>query len=215
MLSRSEIKECYNTGNIITNGFNAGGIIAVATRLSNCSISSTYNSGEITTNGTQYSGGIIGYVYGGGQVVIENCYNTGEVTSTYTLSGGICGRIYSDKNNSVSNANTSTLKIRNSYNTGEITGANDANGIIGIVKADAKVTINNCYYLSNMSLGEGVEDSNAIIGNSIQKTRSQMITAEFVELLNDDNRLVWIEDSKIANNNYPILYWQCDQTMGN
>ena len=112
------IQECYNSGNVSGCG-NVGGIVG---RLStNCSIDScantgniqgehrvagisgstvsdsiqitnVYNRGDITAS-SDYIGGIIGISY----IPLQNCYNTGSVTTTSSANvGGIVGAINSN-----------------------------------------------------------------------------------------------------------------------
>lgn len=112
------IQECYNSGNVSGCG-NVGGIVG---RLStNCSIDScantgniqgehrvagisgstvsdsiqitnVYNRGDITAS-SDYIGGIIGISY----IPLQNCYNTGSVTTTSSTNvGGIVGAINSN-----------------------------------------------------------------------------------------------------------------------
>ena len=82
--AQSELTECYNLGDITTEGdiFTGGitGFIQEGVTVSNC-----YNKG--TVSGTKYTGGIIGYFdYGS----IENCYNVGIIEGTGAL-GGVAG----------------------------------------------------------------------------------------------------------------------------
>lgn len=135
------IQECYNSGNVSGCG-NVGGIVG---RLStNCSIDScantgniqgehrvagisgstvsdsiqitnVYNRGNITASG-EYIGGIIGISY----IPLQNCYNTGSVTTTSSANvGGIVGAINSnyldvkDMKNAYYLESTSTKAIGN------------------------------------------------------------------------------------------------------
>lgn len=105
----TNITNCYNSGYIRgLSSSSVGGIVG-------------YNEGNLTVNNCQnrggvsggsssdysnYSGGIIGYIYNG-SVTITNCYNTGNVNyvySSYSGRGGIVGR-----------SRSGSLNVSNSY----------------------------------------------------------------------------------------------------
>ena len=121
---------CYNTGNIIVWGTNAGGLIGetYTVDMTNC-----YNTGNIILNpsstmtGHCRMGGLAGEMKGN----IINCYNTGDIYSTRAVVGGLIGSAYS---RDTTTSNTEVLYIENCYNTGDVTG-NGINvaGLVGYV----------------------------------------------------------------------------------
>lgn len=100
------IQNCYNSGDVISNGNDVGGIIGYlqgsgkASSVVNC-----YNTGAVS--GGSSTGGLVGIIYNG--ATISNCYNAGE--SYY----GIIGAAYSKKYGTISNcyylASASTMGI--------------------------------------------------------------------------------------------------------
>ena len=151
------IQECYNSGNVSGCG-NVGGIVG---RLStNCSIDScantgniqgehrvagisgstvsdsiqitnVYNRGDITAS-SDYIGGIIGISY----IPLQNCYNTGSVTTTSSANvGGIVGAINSnyldvkDMKNAYYLESSSTKAIGNYSLAIETVGSKTSDGI--------------------------------------------------------------------------------------
>ncbi len=115
----------------------------------------TVDSGTITYTGTVTSlnsSVFCGSVYG--NVLIENCHNTGATISGYRISGGLVG--YVNQTLTIKNCSNSgalncrnediggivgyskgTLTIENCSNTGEITGTNYVAGICGRNDGDA------------------------------------------------------------------------------
>ena len=94
--STGDIKDCYNTGNLIVNNQRSddlygenhiGGILGYV--FNDIAVSRCYNQGEITSNGNywNYAGGIIGLSQ---NVDLSQCFNTGSVraVSYSTTSGG-------------------------------------------------------------------------------------------------------------------------------
>ena len=195
------ISACYNTGRVFTTsntvkivggvcGFNVLG-----------TVKDSYNKGEV--NGHNYTGGVCGWNYAGtvktsyneGTVtgrysytggvcgyssstnksdLILKCYNTGEVTCTYTsalytCTGGICG--YLDGNLIKQCYNTgkvtgfitygiagicgyvNTGEIRECYNAGEILGKSIVGGIAGLLNSNS--LLENCYNMGTINAVSG------------------------------------------------------------
>ena len=85
---------CTNTGVIYSETTNAGGIAGVIkSDNKNHNFTDCTNEGKVT--GKTTSGGIIGYMFGGGQ--ITGCTNKGDITATDAYAGGMVGRIEDDK----------------------------------------------------------------------------------------------------------------------
>ena len=104
--SSVEIKTCRNSGNITAettsssdSRVSAGGIVGeVSSSHSDNIISNCYNSGYIKTqkpsNYESWAGGIVGGIFEG-YLFIQNCYNVGEVISSWDA-GGIGGNASGD-----------------------------------------------------------------------------------------------------------------------
>jgi hypothetical protein len=97
----------------------------------------------IISSGGGGNGGICGRScgYNYGQVIIQNCYTSGNITGG--SSGGICGQSCSQA--------YGTVTITNCYSTGNITGANSG-GICGLYCSEnnGNVTIIDCYSSGNI-----------------------------------------------------------------
>ena len=168
------IRNCSNTGHITSSCY-AGGIAGSLTK----EFYECFNTGGITVNGSA-GGGIIGRK--GGQLVIVNCYNTGDLSgkAAYGI-GGIAGI-----------ANGNTTDIRNCYNVGSI--ANDSGNAGGLFGYDNVGNIDNVYYLNTCGAW----------GPGGDKTAEEMRDPAFVGLLNL-NTDVWGYDEDNINDGYPIL----------
>lgn len=131
------IKNCYNKG-AISGGGHVGGIVGWGGQVSDC-----YNSGRISANsGT--TGGTGGIVGGGTIVLIQRCYNDGNISSLDHV-GGILG--YS------SLTTGQRVNVYDCYNTGTINGRNAIGGITGEIRywAGANITITRCYNAGSIS----------------------------------------------------------------
>ena len=135
--STTYINNCYNKGSI-TGGGHVGGIIGWGGQISDC-----YNSGSIkassgTTGGT---GGIVG---GGTVVLIQRCYNEGNISSLDHV-GGILGYASLTVNQYV--------KIYDCYNTATVNGGDGIGGIAGEIRywAGANINISRCYNKGSLS----------------------------------------------------------------
>lgn len=131
------IKNCYNKV-AISGGGHVGGIVGWGGQVSDC-----YNSGRISANsGT--TGGTGGIVGGGTIVLIQRCYNDGNISSLDHV-GGILG--YS------SLTTGQRVNVYDCYNTGTINGRNAIGGITGEIRywAGANITITRCYNAGSIS----------------------------------------------------------------
>ncbi|NCC71207.1 hypothetical protein EOM09_06505, partial [bacterium] len=99
VFNKSKLSLCANFGNVSATTYYAGGI--VGRNYNTTIISGCYNSGEISTAAFN-AGGIVG-LSAYGILTVNDCYNTGTITS---VSGGIVGK--SDV----------TTNINNCYNVG-------------------------------------------------------------------------------------------------
>ena len=103
----------------------------------NSALTNSYNSGNVSGgNGNgRYTGGIIGYLWGG---KLSNVYNSGDLFGYYV--GGLLGRSYS-----------SADEVTNSYNIGTISNKSYyPGGIVGNI-GDKKATFTNVYNANGQS----------------------------------------------------------------
>ena len=110
--------------------------------IGNSSVSSSADLNSI-------AGGIVGCTFG--SVIIENCYNTGDITIA-TISGGIVGH------------SSDNLSINNCYNTGNVSSSDYAGGIVGNTYThtySGTLIINNCYNTGGISIVSLYPDSYA------------------------------------------------------
>lgn len=142
------IVNCSVDENTVVIGDTTGGIAASANIITNCN-----NAASVT--GTTTASGIVG-ILTSGDGSIEDCNNTGDVTSTGSLAGGVIGNI-----------NSHHLSISNCTNSGNIkaetanTDNGGAGGIAGVITTS--VTIENC---SSTGIIEGKTNVGSIVGNS-------------------------------------------------
>ena len=156
------LTNCVNTGKV-SGGSLVGGIVGLALHdniNAYFGISNSYNTGIVEGINTgnaaiNFIGGLFGKLdvrnnkENPDDFVIENCYNTGDVTVSATAEdaiikyvGGLFGQIYS----SASNKNCDFLLwIRNCYNAGNVVGGENVGGITGAVDING---IDNRYFPS-------------------------------------------------------------------
>lgn len=197
----SEIKNCYNLGEINASansgvGVGAGGIVSNQSlgMIENC-----FNGGNInckidgTVNGYSRAGGVVSWVIDGD---VKNVYNCGSINisseNKNIYAGGIVGE--------------NRKNVLNVYNIGKIDNINNTKNcwcgeIFGVVTEG--VSSSNAFYLNNNPVGL----ENSISCNTSQITSEQLKSDEILNLLNQD-AVVWKEDVDNINDGYPILYWQ-------
>ena len=96
-----------------------------------------------TFRGSKAVAGLIGGLYGGGNVYIENCGNEASVQTTGQNAGGVCGVCY----------NGTILHLTNVYNVGEITGATAGeSGSLSGWMQDA--VLKNCYSIAGYATSD-------------------------------------------------------------
>ena len=121
----------------ITSRDRVGGIAGYLT--SNSSVEHCAN--HATVNGRERVGGIVGFIDNGDTdngSVINACKNTGAVTGTNTMTGGIVGQI---RNNNA---------VRNCYSTGNISGVANVGGVAGNVIGSGSI-VEYCYATGSVS----------------------------------------------------------------
>ena len=165
-----------------------GGIVGM---MNAGSVSGCVNTASIT--GLTCVGGIVGQA--DGDLLIENCYNTGDICFTGMYGGGVVGSI---------DAGT----LRNSYSVGKTWTTDElwsdyGGAVAGSVGFGDVWKIENCYYLT---VSDGVADINTGV---TAKTDAEMKSADFLAAL-DNGQGVWVADGQGVNNGYPILKWQAD-----
>lgn len=217
------ITNCYNNGNVTgvveltggITGFNDGSII----KCNNTGdVSSSYdfiggiagynsgniklcsNSGNIKSPGS-YIGGIAGenltkYM----DALISNCYNTGDITSSYDEDGYLGGIV----------GYNSYAFVESCYNVGKIQGGKSySNALIGYNNEyDPKINtrVKNCYYLYTYDVGDSL---------GISRTESEFNSGEVAYLLNKgvtEGDQVWYQN--IDNGKTPDLYPVLDNNSG-
>ena len=137
--STSNIINCVNKCSVssISASNAVSGIIGNVVHNGTLNATNCRNEGNIS--GSNNAGGLVGYT--DGTVILQNCYNTGEITNNLGNNvGGLIGRD--------SDATTNSITITNSYNTGNITGKNYAGGIVG--RSYGKCTFTNTYNTANV-----------------------------------------------------------------
>ena len=145
--------------------------------------------------GNRETGGIIGVIstVSEGQVVLENCYNRGDLTGYNT--GGILGR--------KGQAMAARPIFRSCYSAGSIskTGGGAKGGLIGNPEIQGYI-LENCYYDITLADMGAVANSNRTPG----LTTAQFKTWAAAWLLNDKNvDGIWTTDDNGVNDGYPVL----------
>ncbi|MFV0516168.1 MAG: S-layer homology domain-containing protein [Aminipila sp.] len=125
---KSNINRGYVEG--ITN---TGGIVGTI-NMEGDALYSCVNKGIV--KGKTKTGGVIGYLPAlTATVTIENCSNSGKVSSTANYAGGVVGQ---------TDGSSYGVYINECYNTGELSGEGANGGIVGYAKGD-RTKINDCY----------------------------------------------------------------------
>ena len=204
----SEIKNSYNSGNIIakrgngTRNYRIAGINA--DMQNNDIVVNCYNSGNIIIENSKVndlSAGIVGSV-NGSENVIQNCYNIGNVEGYQTYSAGIIAQLVNGKS------------VSNCCNKGII--GDKGGGIIGYITSNNESVIdsNNNYYQEETA-SKGIALPGNITINTECLSASKMPSVISV-VMTDSEKVewngemvdVWKEDTENINNGYPILFWQ-------
>ena len=202
--------------NIISRDNCVGGV--VGTTWENSIIKGCYNKVKVkveTTynNNTNYRsrhmvGGIVGDMSLG---LLENCYNTIDITSKgggNNLVGGIIGRVYS----------YGKVNIKNSYNYGAITSTNagitnSSWGILGNNSAKSGndiAKVENSYF-TNISATYLDGDRNKVETGKVTEEELKGYASILNEKDEEGNEIeIWVEDTTGINNGYPILKWQVE-----
>ena len=176
------INGCENYATIDSYHNGSGGMIGYVGG-STVTIRNSCNFGLITTNRkvTHHGvGGVVGAYMSGNRLIIENCYNLGEIRADFKLDAG-----YQGAGGIISYINKSNTLIRNSINFGEINSKEvNMGGIIGRAQDVSTVTIdiNRCYFKNDIikkAVGSGIAEE---LG--IGKSQADTIIQGFVNELN-------------------------------
>lgn len=198
---------CRNTGSVtaqaetahyLNQGANAGGIAGLST---GGIIRQCFNNAGITGKKCTYAGGITGTVNFINNTIIEDSYNTGNVSSTNGETGGAGGilgcTVYNAFYGGFANNN-----FINCYNTGKIvSGFDRTGGIVGAMLCNADTTgtyINDCYFLNNTAKGAGLIWKTA--GKAVTYSRSAAEMKKQAGFSTFDFKNTWIID---AASGYP------------
>ena len=193
------IQNSYNYGNCYPEKYGSTGGIIGFNRAANVKVLNCGNQGNISGEGT--NGGIIGNASGSNwdtevYLTIQNCYNTGTISSSNNVAGGLVG-------NQGTVAAINYIIIENSWNIGEIDGIK-AGGIQGNVQltTDTKTQYNKVFYTNTLAVPEDVKYE----GEAIQKTVEEIKSQEFVNLLNQNigEHTEW-KKWKLGEDEYPIF----------
>ncbi len=193
------IENCTNSSTL-TGGY-VGGLVASV--MGKVEIKNSTNSGKISA--TQSAGGlvaVIGNASNANQVVIENCTNEANVSSSGEIArvGGLVGDMVSFYSDSTS------VSIKNCKNTGSITGKKGCvGGLIGMLHADSVVIEG----VSGETTNSGVIRSSGGTIGSIAGS----IDATKITLTNLRNSA-----SVVANGNYVgglVGYMSCEELIAN
>lgn len=216
------IENCSAVGNVVNTGMQAGVLVGLAA-IDNCVIKNCYSGGSVSSSGTQYyggllgratkptvsitncystadvkggdyCGGIIGYVFGAGNVY--NLYASGNVEGAKYV-GGIAGKLWA-------NATTSGLVALNK----SIKGTDEVGRVFGTFGAGA--ASDNCWGLKGMPIT--VSDATYTAVNDVYKKDGGDVTEEDDELSTEmtyyTDELGWDFDTNWSmpeGGGYPIL----------
>lgn len=144
--------EFNGSGKAVTNASNSGEInsgntaAGIVGKLTAGNISKSNNSGKVTasvaTTLSSSDGAFLGGIAGWASGNINNCYNTGEITTVTGFGssnnvGGIAGYLVSEKT------------VSYCYNVGQVEGSSNVGGIIGCLPGES-TTVTFCYQDGNI-----------------------------------------------------------------
>ena len=187
----------------IENGtvFCGGASAALVGVARNSILSGCFSRCNVVGNGS-HIGGLIGQLEGTGTVL--NCYNTGDITNSSSVSGGIVGYI----------ASSTTATLENCYHSGKLSDSAGNCGLIGFYHTTnttylcKSVTVTNCYSTTPLK-GSTVTDSTSIE----HYTDSQVVSEGRLSSLAISLGDAYIYDCKWKNEGYPVFTWQEDTTL--
>ena len=125
--------------------------------------------------------------------MVNNCYNTGNITVDTKGAGGLIGK--DDKQN----------EIKNSYSIGKVNANSNVGGVIG----EHYGILSNLFFINTAGpeWGCGVNDTQYGLEESKGSTIETL--KQLTNRLNEtQNDIFWKEDTESINDGYPILSWQ-------
>ena len=189
-----------------SSSYGAGGLVGqlygTAGSIRNC-------CNDVTVHGGQNVGGIVGFVnsgYSSATKAINNCVNTGSISSSSNNAGGIVGYI------------SGQVSVDSCYNRGTITGGGWRAGGITAYLDSSYATIKNCYTTGTVT----GSDSNPVVGKKSSGSISDCYcldtlgtdsnatakTSDDLKALAFPSDSAFIKDSAGINDGYPIFLWQ-------
>ena len=167
------ITGCTSNGKVVSNGDEwftncayTGGVVGFITCVSTADfvIKECANYGPVTGSAGYGIGGVIGgarMIDDTSKITVQDCFNTGDVTSSKEWAGGVIGIIKKD-----SAANT--VAIARCYNKGKVNATEGACGILSWITNGNNVTVTECYNAGVLSSSNGTNNTTsttqAIIG---------------------------------------------------
>lgn len=195
MQSGSSVTKLGITGDVTcsnTSNAQAGGIAGYMN--DNTSISQSWSSVNVTTK--KHGGGIAGYT-NTTNVLITDCYATGEIRTTSANEcylGGICSSFYN---------RFAGAKLTNCYSTATVVGTGKGASYVGGLSPVSNETYyTNSYYLEGSVSGESPNAGIGITGLGTAKTADEL--KALASTLGEN----FAEDTDGINGGYPILAWQ-------
>ena len=205
------INNSYNQSEIISRRREAGGIIGDNDAITYCI--NVFNVGDCTAQGSSDNSisGTVGGLIGSGhikgvEIFISNAYNVGTMNSANASGGYSCGIM------GVVRPQVNESHIKNVYNKGNlINETNNKYGIIGLGTIEgSELDLQNAFYVDNVDKG-----TNYTPDNSISKTKSQINSQEFVDVLNKyvtenpvftiDGYKINLSKWKLGDKGYPVM----------
>lgn len=203
--SKAKLRDCKNIGNISALGLGAGGIVGEIE--DTASIEFASNSGIVTAR--TYSGGIVGLMsYYGTGASINNCFNTGAVTTPTDryYAGGIVGQ------NGDSKSDNNGGIIKNSWNSGKVTAPGKYSDYAGGIYCNlyGAGTVENCYYLDSSAKKAGINGTvTEPDGMTAAQSADAFASGKITWYLNkgNDSENVWYQnvDNDKTHDEYPVL----------
>ncbi|MCD8207238.1 MAG: FIVAR domain-containing protein, partial [Bacteroidales bacterium] len=227
--SDSTVIGCVNEAAITSTGNYTGGVVAFTDN----NITDCGNDGPVTSSEGVYVGGVLGYTNKNG-VEVSGCYNHGDIEGYRTVAGIVGESLNSITidscyntgviNTTVSNVGSNTYcsagivgiiqggSVSNVFNTGDIAGKYPS--FMGALTGGATSmygghSITNGYYLEGTAdsayASSGFANSNVTLTNVSAKTAAEIKSADFLDLINEN-------DAFVRGADYPILKWEYDES---
>ena len=128
-LQGGTVDGCWNKGDVSLTGNKVGGLIGQASG----TLKNSWNEGSVSCS-NQYAGGLVGLVGRGDDLVVENCYNKGNLSNSNTIAGLVTAE------------SGATVRFSNCYNAGEVRAGNASALYVNDAGNAAGATFTNCYY---------------------------------------------------------------------